>query len=268
LPTDMVLGVIGCPILEDEIVYAVSRDKSIRKVIAVRTDDSANLVRKLNVLKERPLIELIEPGTISSVEEHEFALLVLMQPMALHEDPQVLRQEVSKTIAEVARVSRSILLFYGLCGNAFKDMGPLMETANIPITVLSDGEGRPVDDCIAAVLGGTDGYLRLLKRYPGVFYLTPAWAENWRELMSKMEITRGLDREDLSTIRWMFELAGYKLALKIPTGLGDQDLFDSRVAEFAQVFNFERGELEKEHITLDCVDRSYERAKALLKGEE
>ncbi len=266
MPSDMVLGIIGCPILEDEIVYAVSKDESIKKVIAVRSDDSVNLVRKLNALKGHPPVELIEPENIGSVEEREFTLLVLMKPMALHEDPKVLREEVSKTISEVARVSRSILLFYGLCGNAFKDVGPLMEIANLPITVLSDREGRPVDDCIAAVLGGTDGYLRLLKRYPGVFYLTPAWAENWRELMSKMEITKGVDKDDLSTIKWMFELAGYKLALKIPTGLGDQDVFDQKVDEFAQVFNFERGELEEEHITLDCVDRSYERAKALLKG--
>jgi hypothetical protein len=261
----MVLGIIGCPILEDEIVHAVGRDKSIRKVIVIRTDDSANLVRKLNVLKEHPPIELIEPSDIGSVEEREFALLVLMKPMALHEDPKVLREEVSKTISEVAMVSRSVLLFYGLCGNAFKDLGPLAEAAKLPITVLSDQEGRPVDDCIAAVLGGTDGYLRLLKRYPGVFYLTPAWAENWRELMGKMEITRGVDKDDLSTIKWMFELAGYKLALKIPTGLGDQTMFDRRVDEFAQVFSFERVELEREHISLDCVDRSYERAKALLK---
>ena len=265
MPADMVLSIIGCPILADEIVHAVDRDKSIQKVIVVRTDDSVNLVRKLNVLKGHPPIELIEPEQIGSVAEREFTLLVLMKPMALHEDPKILREEVSKTVSVVAGVSRSILLFYGLCGNAFNDLGPLTAAAALPITVLSDQEGRPVDDCIAAVLGGTDGYLRLLKRYPGVFYLTPAWAENWRELMSKMEITKGVDKDDLSTIKWMFELAGYKLALRIPTGLGDLDLFDQRVDEFAQVFGFERVELEKEHITLDCVDRSYERAKALLK---
>jgi hypothetical protein len=69
-------------------------------------------------------------------------------------------------------------------------------------------------------VGGTDGYLRLLKRYPGVFYLTPGWAENWRTLMNKMEITRGIDGDDLATLRWMFEMAGYKLALKIQTGWG------------------------------------------------
>lgn len=268
MPADSVLGIIGCPILEDEIAYAVDRDKSIRKVIVVRSEDSANLVRKLNILKEHPPIELIEPEGIGSVEANEFTLLVLMKPMALHEDPKVLRTEVAKTVSEMAGVSRSILLFYGLCGNAFKDVGPLVEEVKRPITVLSDRNDRPVDDCIAAVLGGTDGYLRLLKRYPGVFYLTPAWAENWRELMTKMEITKGVDKDDISTVKWMFELAGYKLALKIPTGLGDQELFDRKVDEFIEVFDFKRGELEKEHVTLECVDRSYERAKSLLNPDQ
>jgi len=132
------------------------------------------------------------------------------------------------------------------------------------VTILSDNQDRPVDDCIAAVLGGTNGYLRLLKRYPGVFYLTPAWAENWRDLINKMELTRGTEAGDFSTLKWMFDLAGYKLALKIDTGLGDGENFDQRVEEFLVTFNFERRELEKEFVTLECVDRSYERAKSHL----
>lgn len=121
-----------------------------------------------------------------------------------------------------------------------------------------------MDDCIAAVLGGTDGYLRLLNRYPGVFYLTPAWAENWRALMTKMEITRGIDADDLSMVKWMFDLARYKLALKIQTGLGDQSEFDAGVNEFVKVFGFERGELERERVTLESVDRSYAKAEEML----
>jgi hypothetical protein len=268
MPSENILGIIGCPILEDEIVYAVDRDRSIQKVIVVRNEDSANLVRKLNRLAACPPVEMIEPEMVSAVESDEFALLVFMKPMALHEDPKVLREEVAKTVAGMAGVSRSILLFYGLCGNAFKDIEPLADAANRPITVISDTHGRPVDDCIAAVLGGTDGYLRLLKRYPGVFYLTPAWAENWRELMDKMEITKGIEKGDLSTLKWMFDLAGYKLALKIPTGLGEEDKFDQRVDEFIQVFGFGRAELEREHVSLDCVDLSYEKAKSLLRSPD
>jgi hypothetical protein len=101
----------------------------------------------------------------------------------------------------------------------------------------------------------------LLKRYPGVFYLTPAWAENWRELIYKMEITRGMEKGDLSTLKWMFDMAGYKKALKLDTGLGDREVFEEKVDDFVKEFNFEKANLEKEFITLEAVDRSYQRAK-------
>jgi hypothetical protein len=259
-----VLGIIGCPILEDEIVHAVRQDPGISKVVVIRTEDSENLIRKLCALEHRPPVVLIEPEQASSLSADGFTVLVMMKPMALHEDPDRLRDEVAATAAAMAPVCSSILLFYGLCGNAFCNVGSMSRSIGRPITIISDEQDRPVDDCIAAVLGGTDGYLRLLKRYPGVFYLTPGWAENWRTLMTKMEITRGVDGDDLATIKWMFDLAGYKLALKIQTGLGDQEGFDDRIDEFIRTFGFQRKDLESGMITLECVDRSYAEAKSRL----
>jgi hypothetical protein len=259
-----VLGIIGCPILGDEVVHAVRTDRSISRVVIVRSGDSESLVRKLSALDACPPIELIAPDEVASLAGDGFTLLIMMKPMALHEDPGRLRDEVAATAASMASVCSSILLFYGLCGNAFRDLGSMANAVGRPITIISDEHERPVDDCIAAVLGGTDGYLRLLKRYPGVFYLTPGWAENWRELMNKMEITRGIDGDDLATLKWMFDMAGYKLALKIQTGLGDQDSFDERIDEFIRTFGFQRRELESDLVTLECVDRSYAEAKARL----
>lgn len=209
-----VLGIIGCPILEDEVVYAVSRDAEVRKVYVIENEDSKNLLRKLEMLPDKPPIVRITMDHLDLLGDgNGFRVLVLMKSVALHEEPQRLRKEVLAAVKEVAPHCSSILLFYGLCGNAFREsLGPLMY-GDRQVHILCDEEGRTVDDCIAAVLGGTDGYLRLLKRYPGVFYLTPAWAENWQEMMGKMEITRGMDPGDLSTLKWMFDLAGYRKAL-------------------------------------------------------
>lgn len=264
MTADGILGIIGCPILEDEIVHAVGADASISRLFVVRTEDSENLLKKLHALERCPPVTLVGPEQIASLAADGFTILVMMKPMALHEDPDRLRDEVSATAASMASVCGSILLFYGLCGNAFRDVASMSKAVGRPITIISDEQARPVDDCIAAVIGGTDGYLRLLKRYPGVFYLTPGWAENWRTLMSKMEITRGIDGDDLATIKWMFDMAGYKLALKIQTGLGDQANFDSRIDEFIGTFGFQRKDLEREMVTLECVDRSYAEAKTRL----
>lgn len=254
-----ILGVIGCPIMEDEIVYAVKRDEDISKVYVIDNEDSRNLVRKLRSASMEPTV--VSEEEAAAISSDGFSVLILMESVALHENPSELRVKVASSVKRYMSKCRSILLFYGLCGNAFKDMSQVRDGASPPLFILTDTEGRTVDDCIAAVLGGTDGYLRLLRRYPGVFYLTPAWAENWKDMIYKMEVTRGSSRDDLSTLKWLFDLAGYRKALKLDTGLGDQEVFDRKVDEFVKEFNFEKGELEKEFICLDVIDSSYDRAK-------
>ena len=255
------LGIVGCPILENEIVHTVKRDEEVSRVYVIENEDSQNLLRKLRRSGAKAQIHSIRQDELDTLPENGFNLLVLMKSMALHEDSQKLRNGVTEAVKIIGPKCRSVMLFYGLCGNAFKDTSEVEKETGKTLTLLTDDEGRPVDDCIAAVLGGTDGYLRLLKRYPGVFYLTPGWAENWRELIHKMELTRGIKKDDLSMLKLLFELTGYKKALKLDTGLGDQECFERHVDDFIREFNFEKATLEKEFITLDAVDHSYERAK-------
>lgn len=256
-----VLGIIGCPILENEIVYAIKRDKEIARVYVIENEDSRNLLMKLTRAEVGAKICPIKQDELDHFPEHGFNVLILMKSMGLHEDPQKLRKEVLESVNLLAQKCRSILLFYGLCGNAFKDISEIENDCRQTLFMITDDQGRPVDDCIAAVLGGTDGYYHLLKRYPGVFYLTPAWAEYWRELIYKMELTRGINKNDLSTLKWLFEIAGYKMALKLDTGLGDQEAFDRHVEDFVREFNFQKASLEKEFITLEAIEHSYDRAK-------
>jgi hypothetical protein len=256
------LGIVGCPILEDEIVHSILRDADVANVLVIENDDSRNLLRKLRKVGTKANIRSIKESELDALPMEGFNLLILMKSMALHEDSQLLRREVAKAVSLIGPKCRSIMLFYGLCGNAFKHLPEIEAETKHQLTLLTDEQGRPVDDCIAAVLGGTDGYYSLLKRYPGVFYLTPAWAENWRELIFKMEMTRGIDKGDLSMLKWMFEIAGYKKALTLDTGLGDREVFEERVEDFVKEFHFERASLGKEFITLQAVERSYDRAKS------
>jgi hypothetical protein len=255
------LGIVGCPILEDEIVHSVLRDTDIANVVVIENDDSHNLIRKLRKAGTKARVSSINESELDALPQGGFNLLVLMKSMALHEDPQILRREVAKAVELIGPLCRSIMLFYGLCGNAFKHLPDIEAETKHQLTLLTDEQGRPVDDCIAAVLGGTDGYYSLLKRYPGVFYMTPGWAENWRELIFKMELTRGVDKGDLSMLKWMFETAGYKKVLILDTGLGNREVFEEKVDDFVREFRFERVSLEKEFLTLEAVERSYDRAK-------
>jgi hypothetical protein len=259
--TEGYLGIVGCPILEDEIVHSVLRDTDITNVVVIENDDSSNLIRKLRKAGTKAKVSSINESELDDLPQDGFNLLVLMKSMALHENPQILRREVAKAVELIGPKCRSIMLFYGLCGNAFKHLPEIETETKHQLTMLTDEQGRPVDDCIAAVLGGTDGYYSLLKRYPGVFYLTPGWAENWRELIFKMELTRGVGKGDLSMLKWMFEIAGYKKVLILDTGLGNREVFEEKVDDFVKEFHFEKASLEREFMTLEAVERSYDRAK-------
>ncbi|MCJ7517932.1 MAG: DUF1638 domain-containing protein, partial [Methanomassiliicoccales archaeon] len=148
------LGIVGCPILENEIVHTVKRDEEVSRVYVIENEDSQNLLRKLRRSGAKAQIHSIRQDELDTLPENGFNLLVLMKSMALHEDSQKLRKDVAEAVKIIGPKCRSVMLFYGLCGNAFKDTSEVEKETGKTLTLLTDDEGRPVDDCIAAVLGG------------------------------------------------------------------------------------------------------------------
>lgn len=258
------MGIVGCPILEDEIVYLLDRDRELGDIFVVEDEHSQSLLRKLRLL--RPDLLTVKEAEVTELPNSEGrSCLVWMKSFGLHEDPKKLAKEVviaAKLIDEQCSV---ILLAYGLCGNAFKDMNLLFEEVRSPVVILTDEKGQIVDDCIAAPLGGTDGYLRLLKRYAGVFYMTPAWAEHWPDLINKMDFTKGTEGGDLETLKMLFEIAGYNRVLRIDTGIGDRDIFHEKVREFSKEFNFIEVDLEPGFVSTKVVEDAYHKCLGLMK---
>ncbi len=251
------LALIGCRLFEDEVVHVLSEDKDINSVFLVDDEQAKDLSRKLDnthlktvKVKEEQLAELVAPPG--------FSVIVWLKPMALHQKPEKLRDEILGTLTKVSGISDSILLFYGLCGNAFRHFEKDTNSTAAPVTILRDSKGQIVDDCIGCVLGGTDEYLDQLKKSTGTFFLTPMWAANWRELFHKVQILP--DSNDIEGARYIFRCVGYKKVLKMDTGLGDQEIFDNHVDEFAQLFEFEKDTIK---CTLDVVETSYKEAKRM-----
>jgi len=254
------LGIIGCRLFEDEIAYVLSRDKELRHIWVVKNEESEDLMLKLeragvrakaDLVKEEELPDLPPPKALS--------VIVWLKPMALHSKPEKLNEEVHATISKLERRCGSVLLFYGLCGNAFKHLERDAKAHDVPVVILKDQGGEIVDDCIGTVLGGTEEYYQLLKRSSGTFFLTPMWAANWRELFHKVQILP--DPNDVEGARYIFQCVGYKRVYKMDTGLGDQDRFDREIDEFARLFDFEKGSVP---CTLNVIERSYQLAKQAL----
>jgi len=259
------LGIVGCPVLEDELVYLLSIDGEISHKYVIANGECEGFIRKFRKSAPDKEITLIEENRLPSLRAGTgLTVIVCMMSIGLHEYPDELRSEVLSTVGKMESKCDAILLFYGLCGNAFKNLDKISREIGCPLVILTDEKDRIVDDCIAVPLGGTDQYLALLKRYPGVFYMTPGWAENWETLLSKMELFRGTDGSDVETMKFIFDMAGYSKVLKIPTGLGDEETLDRKTSEFARIFGFEEHCLEREWCSLKVIEHSYKKVKSLL----
>jgi hypothetical protein len=259
-PKVRTLGLIGCRLFEDEIVHILCHDEDVSRIFVVENEESEDIIRKLEGrgVKEKALL-VKEDGLADLPHFKGLAVVLWLKPMALHHKPEKLNEEIRATISKLEPICGSVLLFYGLCGNAFKHIEKDSQVYCVPVNILKDSKGQIVDDCIGTILGGTDEYYELLKRSSGTFFLTPMWAANWRELFHKVQILP--DPNDIEGARYIFKCVGYKKVYKMDTGLGDPERFDREIDEFAQLFNFEKGEVP---CTLEVVERSYQLAKEAL----
>lgn len=257
-----VICIVACLMMEDELVHIISRDEEVTSVSVVQNEECSGLMEKLKADGRNIEVRSISPEEVGSGGgEDGISLVILMKDMGLHESPEKLKKDMLETMRSLRGGFDAILLFYGLCGNALKDVRALSKEAEAPVFILRDDRGEVVDDCIAAVVGGREAYQSIVKRDLGVYFLTPMWASNWREMAVKSRVVPDGNNDDL--MRIILEGSGYKKVIKIETGLGDREEFDEKVNEFSRIFNLKKEVLEGD---LSLVERSYERAKEELAG--
>ena len=136
------------------------------------------------------------------------------------------------------------------------------------MTIFKGSDGKICDDCICVPLGGSDNYLKLVRRYPGVMYLTPAMACSQDDFLSSQEMFQGIEMTGMTRdeyMKFMLDLADYKYALKIDTGMGDQEHFQEECERFVKRFDLQLKRLEPEWISTETADRIYSEAKSFLK---
>ncbi|NYT11857.1 MAG: DUF1638 domain-containing protein [Methanomassiliicoccales archaeon] len=257
------LAIIGCLLMEDEMVHVITHDSSIKSVLVIENEVNDSILSKLNDGLEGVPIGLLNEDELQSLPKNDgFSILVWMKDMALHESPEILKKDMIETIRKLRGTCDAAMLFYGLCGNALKDIGGLSKEAGMPVTILRDSRGEIVDDCIAAVIGGREAYQKIVSRDLGVFFLTPMWAEVWREMAVRTRVVP--PGYDISLYKMVLQSSGYTKVIKIDTGLNDAEKFEDQAVEFAEIFELEKVDMNGD---LDLVKESYEKAKATIKDE-
>ncbi|MDR7666312.1 DUF1638 domain-containing protein [Methanosarcina sp. Z-7115] len=256
-----ILGIVGCRIFEDEIVHVLANDPDINRVYIIEHEENNGLLHKLEAEGVEPVVLPFYKIKADLKCSNEFSVIVQLQGMGLHIDPARLKSETYTNVDLMSRLVDGILLFYGSCGRAFSRMQKDFAYIRCPLKLLQDrstgGSTEPLEDCIAAALGGNSRYREILKSYSDTFFLTPMWAVNWKaafrvgdELLMGFEFTPEHLRE-----------LGYRKVAGINTKLSYEPDFEKKIEEFACNFGFEIIELEG---STEIVQKSYNQMRNML----
>jgi len=217
------LGMIGCPILEDEMIYSLSTDDEDKDIYLVDSPQAHSIKRKLelNGIAFTSVDEWDFDKGYYEIDDERFNVIIIMNKLGLHSRPDELRSTIEGQIKWYRDRFDVIALYYGMCGNAGWDVSEwASKKLRMPVFVFRGGDGEVCDDCIGVAVGGHSKYYAFVKKYTGMLYVTPAIAENWNDFAKEMNMLRGFEALDIHSVKEMFQLFGYKNMVKIDTGIG------------------------------------------------
>lgn len=253
----MVIGLLICEVLEDEMAYLLSHDRDIEKVTFVKSDPAADIIKALSQEMGERLTIIGDVADFLPDPAVSLEVLAMTLRVGLHMDKTLLRDGVKEQARILSEKSDILVLGYGLCGNVLLNIEEQLAGLNCPVVMPQNQDGSTIDDCVCLVLGGTEKYLDQVRREAGTWFVTPGWLKHWETLLVKE-----LHCKDISMVKWIFKKADYKRALMVDTGIGNRDTLRTETEKFANVFGFY---MEEAKGTLNILERAFDKAKSLLK---
>ena len=242
--TEGVLGIIGCPMLVDNLVWSLGDDPDEKDIAIVDTGHQAPLCEKLDA-RSIPYRTVGEEDVLSggyTPAEGRFNLLVYLLDLGLHSVPEELRSKVEDVTARMQPYVDAVGFYLGTCGTYHWDIPAwCRERGMKPSEMFRDRDGNPCDDCVGVCVGGGPRYLEMQKRYTGYLYMFPAMVANndafmlannreYEGMMDHMtpEMMEALGMEPGRDgfMRWLLSLGGYRHMLRLDNGIGDDGRYD------------------------------------------
>ena len=270
------LGMIVCPMNDDQLIHSISTDPEVSRIVVLRNEYSERICEKLDShgLKYDVVEEQDYLASGIAPDRSGFTVLIRINDLGLHADPKALKARIEEQIVEMQPVVDAIGLYYGICGNWGWDVTSWAEASEYkPVEVFKGDDGKVCDDCIAVVVGSSSKYLELERTHTGMFYLTPSIADNWLRFLAAGDMGKQLESipkdvlaefgitDEISYMRWMFEIGDYKNRLKLYTGWSDKEWFDKRAEEIGEALNLKPIEAGPDWVTADAADALYKRCK-------
>ncbi len=237
-----VLSILGCKILQDELVWLLSNDPQVMQIVIVASGNISEFTEKLDGqdinYKVLPFEKI--PRVLERTDKDKLTVVINLLELGLHAVPSELKSRVYQNIGAMTFFSDGILLFYGLCGNVLGNVEEdfCLEKDGCTVRILRDSE-RIVDDCIGATVGGGANYLKLLKTHSKepAFFFTPMYASSWKEVLNVNKYHPAPEKA-LKIAKIVNERAGYCRVAKVRTGLAYVKDIDKKIEEFADLFGY------------------------------
>ncbi|WMW24937.1 DUF1638 domain-containing protein [Methanolobus sediminis] len=281
-----VLSIVACEMLEDELVYVLSRDSEIKHLFVVENRNSFRFVQKLKSESLRPftfssdrLYSIVSESnrrspdnfmkifskipvfrqicyTFNRKKQQDLTVVVNLLRKDLHSDIDNLQSEVYQNAKEMSKISDGILLFYGKCGYNSEKVQNDLQRLDCPVYFLKDNERNIVDDCVSVALGGNEVYTKtmLLGNGRGAIYATPMW-------LSSMNETDYISTVSYQNVSKYLSSPMYSLLFKINNQNHKDNNFHRNASEFAKIFDMEIINIDG---TMDIAINSYMEAKTSI----
>lgn len=242
--TEGVLGIIGCPMLVDNLVWSLKDDADEKDITIIDTGNEGPLREQLDA-RSIPYRTMGEEDALSGgyvPTEGRFNLLVYLMNLGLHSVPEELRSKTEDIATRMQPYVDAIGFYLGTCGTYHWDIPKWCEEKGLkPSEMFRDRDGCPCDDCVGVCVGGGPRYLEMQKKYTGYLYMFPAMVANNDEFLmannreyegmmshmtpEMMEVL-GIEPGRDGYTRWLLSLGNYQHMLKLDNGIGDDAHYD------------------------------------------
>jgi hypothetical protein len=179
-----VLGILTCEILELEFAYLLNSDRDIDRITILENSRSVRLLDELASGETQNLNQISYIESFAPNPENRMEVLVQVLELGLHNRKNLLQQGLVDAACQMGPWVDTLLLGYGLCGNALEKPDELLSDAGVPIFIPMDGD-HPVDDCVGLIIGGRQNYYEEQCKVAGTFFMIPGWTTHWKRMFEQ-----------------------------------------------------------------------------------
>ncbi len=280
--THGVLGLIVCPMTEDNLVYSLQKDEEEKNIVIVDNDNNKSFKAKLDK-SGIPFRTAAWNDVLSdqfALDRDRFTIVVYMTNLGLHAEPERLKSVVEGITKEMQPYVDGIGYYLGTCGNYNWNIPEWGDNQGYkPSAMFCDENGRLCHDCVGVNIAGGPKYNEMQKKYVGHLYIFPAMATNYDAFMDadkaeakangdsltpEMRELLGIEPGRDGYMRWLFKLGGYEYILKLDTGIGDREHFEEDLKKVSERTQLKIKEAEEGWVDLGPTDALYSKCKSFL----